>query len=111
MEKQNSDKLLEDTNNKRQNIFHILASNIDSDEILKLLIDHLLKKSINIQEKFNNLDDENHTPLQLAISNNNLSATDYLLKYFDNDLYATNNQANNDLIQRTTLDDDLIGSD
>ena len=111
MEKQNSDKLLEDTNNKKQNIFHILASNVDSDEILKLLIDHLLNQSINIQEKFNNLDDENHTPLQLAISNNNLSATDHLSKYFDNHIYATNNQPNDDFIQRTTIDDDLIKND
>ena len=32
LERKNSDKLLEDTNDKKQNIFHILALNTDSDK-------------------------------------------------------------------------------
>jgi ankyrin repeat protein len=85
LRRENSDKLLEDINDKRQNIFHILALNMNSDEILSLLIDHLLKKSINIQETFDYVDKDNHTPLQLATLKNNLSAIRYLSKYFHND--------------------------
>jgi len=83
LEREKSDKLLEDTNDKGQNIFHILALNTDSDEIFDLFINHLLKNSINIQETFDYVDKDNHTPLQLAILNNNLPATHHLLKYFN----------------------------
>jgi ankyrin repeat protein len=86
LERKNSEELIEDTNNKNQNIFHILALNKNSDLILNLFIDYLLKKSINIQKKFDHVDIDNHTPLQLAIKNYNLSATRHFLKYFDKNL-------------------------
>jgi ankyrin repeat protein len=103
LEKQNSDKLLEDTNDKQQNVFHLLALNNNSDGILDLMINHLLKNSIDIQDKFDHIDADNQTPLQLAISNNNLSAIDHLLKYFNNDIHVKNNHAVDDLIERVLL--------
>jgi ankyrin repeat protein len=107
LEKQNSDKLLEDTNNKGQNIFHILASNSDSDEILELFINYLLKNSINIQEKFDNLDEESHTPLQLAISKNNLVATRHFFKYFKKNVLKTSDHSGDNLIHLAVRYGDL----
>jgi ankyrin repeat protein len=90
LEKENSHKLLDDIiEDKKQNIFHVLALNTNADEILDLLIKHLLKSSIDIQEKFDHVDQDNHTPLQLAISHNNLSATRHLSKYFSNNVHST----------------------
>lgn len=83
LERKESDKLLEDIDNKERNIFHILALNANSNEILDLIINHLLKKSIDISKKFDQMDEDNHTPLQLAVISNNLSATRHFLKYFD----------------------------
>ena len=107
LEKQNLDKLLEAINDKRQNIFHILASNSDSDEILELFINHLLKNSIDIQEKFDNLDDESHTPLQLAISKNNLSATRHFLNYFKKNVLKTGDHSGDNLIHLAVRYGDL----
>jgi ankyrin repeat protein len=103
LKKQNSDKLLEDINDQGQNVFHLLALNNNSDAILHLMINHLLKNSIDIQEKFDHVDADNQTPLQLAISNNNLLAIDHLLKYFNNDIHVKNNHAVDDLIERVLL--------
>ncbi len=72
--------------------------NTDSDSILDLFIEHLLKISINIHEKFDYIDIDNHTPLQLAIKNNNLSATRHLLKYFDKNVYGTSDDIGDTLI-------------
>ncbi len=63
-----------------------------------MFIDYLLKKSINIQKKFDHVDINNHTPLQLAIKNNNLSATRHLLKYFDKSVYGTSEDIGDTLI-------------
>ncbi|CAF0859911.1 unnamed protein product [Adineta steineri] len=82
---------LYDVNNKKQNIFHILAMNKDAEEICDLLIEDLVKKSINIEEKFGNVDEDNHTPLELSIINDNLPITRYLLKHFNNDTSMINN--------------------
>jgi len=65
--------------------------NKNSDLILNLFIDYVLKKSINIQEKFDHIDIDNYTPLQLAIKNNNLPATRHFLKYFDKNIYKKSN--------------------
>jgi ankyrin repeat protein len=83
LERKESDQLLEDIDNKGRNIFHILALTTNSDEILNLIIDYLLKKSIDIFKKFDQMDDDNYTPLQLAVLNNNLPVIRRLLKYFD----------------------------
>jgi hypothetical protein len=48
--------------------------NTDLEEIPDLLIDHLGEKSISIQKKFDLVDEDNRTPLQLVISNDNLPA-------------------------------------
>jgi len=98
LERKNSHEFLEDTNDKNQNIFHILALNTDSDTILDLLIEHLLKNSINIQEKFAHADIDYYTPLQLAIKTNNMTATPHLLKYFDKNVYGTSDDVGDTLI-------------
>ncbi|CAF0934885.1 unnamed protein product [Adineta steineri] len=85
LEHKKFDELLDDVNNKKQNIFHILALNKDAEEICDLLIEDLVKKSINIEEKFGNVDEDNRTPLELSIKNDNLPITRYLLKHFNND--------------------------
>ncbi len=89
LDRENSNTLLEDINNKEQNIFHILALHANSDEIFDLFIDYLLKKSIDIRKTFDHVDEDYHTPLQLAILNNNLPAMLHLLRYFHNDLYIS----------------------
>jgi ankyrin repeat protein len=107
LRKENSDRLLEDTNNKGQNVFHILALNTDSDEILNLFINHLLKNLINISEKFDHVDENNQTPLQLAIKNNNLPARHLISKYFHNDIHDTIDHITDAVIQLTVFYDDL----
>jgi ankyrin repeat protein len=98
LDRENSNILLEDINNKEQNIFHILALHANSDEIFDLFIDYLLKKSINIQEAFDHVDEDHHTPLQLTILNNNLPATRHLLKYFNKNVCETTNHIGENLI-------------
>ncbi|CAF0849512.1 unnamed protein product [Rotaria sordida] len=98
LEKEDSDKLLEDINSRGQNVFHILAMNINSEEIFDLLIEHLIKNSINISEKFDHVDDDNHTPLQLAIISNNLSVTRHFLKHFNKTVCKTNDYTGDNLI-------------
>ncbi|CAF0899054.1 unnamed protein product [Adineta steineri] len=91
LEHKKFDELLDDINNKKQNIFHILAMNKDAEQICDLLIEYLMKKSINIEEKFGNVDEDNHTPLELSIINDNLPITRYLLKHFNNDTLIISN--------------------
>jgi ankyrin repeat protein len=81
--------------------------NTDLDEILDLLIHHLREKSINIQENFDHVDEDNRTPLQLAISNNNLPATRYFLKYCNKNVYDTNNNTGDNLIHLAVRYSDL----
>jgi ankyrin repeat protein len=108
LEREKSDQFLEHTNNKGQNIFHILALNTNSNEILDLFIDHLLKNSINISERFDHVDKDNYTPLQLAILNNNLLATRHLLKYFDKNVCRTSDDIGDNLIHLAVRYGDLI---
>jgi ankyrin repeat protein len=108
LEKENSQKLLDDIiEDKKQNIFHVLAMNTNTDDILDLLIKHLLKNSINIQEKFDHADQDNHTPLQLAISHNNLSATRRLLKYSNDDVCETGDETGDNLVHLAVRFGDL----
>ncbi|CAF1022558.1 unnamed protein product [Adineta steineri] len=85
LEKKRFAELIDAVNNKKQNLFHLLAMNKDAEEICDLLIEYLMKKSINIEEKFGNVDEDNRTPLELSIINNNQPVTRYLLKHFNND--------------------------
>lgn len=107
LEKKDVDRLLENLNGKQQNVFHIIAMNANSEETLKLLIDHMLKKSINISEKFDHVDHDNHTPLQLSIINNNIAATRHLVKYFDKMVCETNDDTGDNLIHLTVRYSDL----
>ncbi|CAF4287950.1 unnamed protein product [Adineta steineri] len=72
--------------------------NKDAEEICDLLIEDLVKKSINIEEKFGNVDEDNHTPLELSIINDNLPITRYLLKYFNKNLRRTTDDTADNLI-------------
>ncbi|CAF4035794.1 unnamed protein product [Rotaria magnacalcarata] len=98
LKRENSDKLLDDTNDRDQNIFHILAINTDSHELLDVIIDYLVKKSVDISVKFDHIDKDNHTPLQLAILNKNISITSCFLKYFNKTLCKTNDNSGDNLI-------------
>ena len=75
--------------------------------MLSLIINHLLEKSVDITAKFDHGDEDNHTPLQLAIQNNNLPATRHLLKYFDKNIRETLNHNNENLIHLAVQHCDL----
>ncbi|CAF4732012.1 unnamed protein product [Rotaria sp. Silwood1] len=107
LEKNDFDKLLEDINSRKQNIFHILAMNINSQDILDLVVEHLVKKSINISEKFDHVDDDYHTPLQLAIIKSNLSATRQFLKHFNKTVCDNNKHRGDNLIHLAVRYSDL----
>ncbi|CAF3462000.1 unnamed protein product [Rotaria sp. Silwood1] len=107
LEKNDFDKLLEDINSRKQNIFHILAMNVNSQDILDLVVEHLVKKSINISEKFDHVDDDYHTPLQLAIIKSNLSATRQFLKHFNKTVCDNNNNRGDNLIHLAVRYSDL----
>lgn len=105
--KEKSESLLEDDNYKKQNIFHIIANNSNSETICNLIIDHLLKKSINIREKFDYVDENNRTPLELAIINNNHFVTQQFLKYFNKNLCETSDYSGDNLIHLAVRHGDL----
>ncbi|CAF0934836.1 unnamed protein product [Adineta steineri] len=98
LEKKRFAELIDAVNNKKQNTFHILALNKDAEEICDLLIEYLMKKSINIEEKFGNVDEDNRTPLELSIINDNLPITRYLLKHFDKNVCQTTDDTGDNLI-------------
>ncbi|UJR23122.1 hypothetical protein I4U23_026143 [Adineta vaga] len=99
LERQNSDKLVNDVTNDGQNILHIVAKNKDSKEMLDVLIDYFDKEAIDIKGRFDKVDNNDNTPLQLAIINNNLSATQVLLKFANKTVC---NRNGDDLIQLAT---------
>lgn len=98
LDKENSDKLLDDTNDREQNMFHILAMNTNSQELLDIIIDYLMNKAVNISLKFDYADSDNHTPLQLAILNKNIPVTSCFLKYFNKTLCETNDNSGDNII-------------
>jgi len=49
-------------------------------------------------KKFDYVDKDNYTPLQLAVSNRNLSIIDQFLKYFNNNIRDTSNHIGDNLI-------------
>ena len=93
-----SEELIDDTDKKKNNIFHVTAFHSTSSEISDLLIDYLLKKSINIQEKFDNFNQDSQTPLQLAIYKNNLLVTKSLLKHFNTNIHEIKNRTGDNII-------------
>ena len=107
LERKDIDQLLDDQNGRNENIFHILASNSDSKEILDLLMEYLNRQSIDIGEKFDDVDDDNHTPVQLAIMNNNLVATRHLFKHSKKDRYETGEHTGDNLIHLAVRYGDL----
>ncbi|UJR23123.1 hypothetical protein I4U23_026144 [Adineta vaga] len=66
LERQNSDKLVNDVTNDGQNILHIVAKNKDSKEMLDVLIDYFDKEAIDIKGRFDN---DDNTSFQLASLN------------------------------------------
>ncbi|CAF3316721.1 unnamed protein product [Rotaria socialis] len=98
LKRENSDVLFDDTNDRDQNIFHILAISTNSQELLDVIIDYLMKKSVNISVKFDHIDKDNHTPLQLVILNKNISITSCFLKYFNKTLCKINDNNGDNLI-------------
>jgi len=108
LENKNSEKLLEDIDEKNNNIFHIIALNLNSSDIFDLLINYLLNKSINIQEKFDCFNKDHLTPLQLSIYKNNLLITKYFLKYFNTNIHETNDLTGDNLIHLAVRHSDLI---
>lgn len=98
MGRKESEKLLADINEKKQNILHILASNTNSIEILDFFIDYLLKKSIDIAKEFDHVDEDNHTPLQSAIRHNHLPMVQHFLKYFNKNVSTISDGVQDNLI-------------
>jgi ankyrin repeat protein len=107
LETKESDLLLEAVDNKNNNIFHILCSNSTSTEILDLFIKHLLKNSINIQQKFDHVNQDHQTPLQLSIYKNNLLVTKLLSQHFKTNVYETYKTTGDNLIHLAVRYGDL----
>jgi ankyrin repeat protein len=107
LERNNADILLEDIDAKDNNIFHIIALNSTSSDILDLVIHHLLGKSIKIQDKFDQSNQDHFTPLQLAITKNNLLVTKSFFKHFNTNVYQTENFTGDNLIHLAVRYGDL----
>ncbi len=107
LEYKDSETLLKDMDAKDNNIFHIIALNLNSSEILDLLINYLLKKSINIQQDFDCFNQDHLTPLQLSIYKNNLLVTKSFLKYFNTNIHETKNLTGDNLIHLAVRYGDL----
>jgi ankyrin repeat protein len=98
LEHKDSKIFIEDIDKKKNNIFHILVLNSSSQETFDLLINYLLEKNISIQQKFDQLNQDHQTPLQLAVYKNNLPATKSLFKHFNDNICDTGNGTGDNLI-------------
>ncbi len=107
LEKKDSKQLIEYIDENKNNIFHLIASYSTSSEILDLIINDLLQKSIPIQEKFDQVNHDGYTPLQLSISKNNLLVTKYFLKYFNTNVHETKNLTGDNLLHLAVRYGDL----
>ncbi|CAF3337011.1 unnamed protein product [Rotaria sp. Silwood1] len=107
LERNNSEELIEYIDEKRNNIFHLITSYSISSEALDLLINYLHEKSISIQEKFDYVNQDYQTPLQLAICNNNLLVTKSLLQYFNTNIHEIKNRTGDNLIHLAVRHGDL----
>lgn len=107
LEREKSEQFFDDINDKGQNIFHLLALHANSNEIIDLLIDYLSKHSIDISEKFDHVDKDNYTPLQLAIISKNILITRQFLKYFDKNIRDNSNRIGDNLIHLAVRSNDI----
>lgn len=98
LENENSKTLIKDTDEKNNNIFHIIALNSISLDMMKLLYNYLTKDSINIQEHFDKMNQDKLRPIQLSITKNNLSITKIFCKFFDKNIYQTKDYTGDNLI-------------
>lgn len=105
LKRPNTDELLDELNQHAENIFHILARNSDASETLELIIDHLVKRSIDIGERFDHVDSGQQTPLQVAICSQNLRATRLLWNYSSKEVLQKQGE---NLIHFTVRHGDLL---
>lgn len=108
LQRENINEYIYDVNYQGQNIFHLLAMNNDSNELFELIIDYLDRNSIDIKEKFDRIDDDKRTPLQIAISKHNFSAMRHLIKYSDKEIVQTSDTLGENLIHFTVRYGDLM---
>lgn len=99
--------LLDATDKKQNNLFHIIVLNSISSETIQWLFDHFHKHSINIVQTFDRANDDHWTPLQLAIRENNLPVTKHFLPHFRTDVYETKNSTGDNLIHLAVRYGDL----
>ncbi|CAM2705369.1 unnamed protein product [Rotaria socialis] len=107
LERKNSEKLIDDMDEKKNNIFHFVALYSKSSEIPDLLIQYLLDKSIPIQAKFDQCNQNHQTPLQLAICEKNLSVTKSIFKHFNTNVHQTKDLTGDNLVHLAVRKGDL----
>jgi len=107
LKNEKSEILLESIDGNDNNIFHIIALNSIPLETIDFLIDHLLKNSIDIRQKFDNFNQDHWTPLQLAIFKNNFLATKSFLKHFQTNIHETKNLTGDNLLHLAVRYGDL----
>lgn len=90
--------LLDAIDQNQNNLFHIIVLNSISSETIQWLLEHFYQHSINIPERFDQVNADHWTPLQLAIQKNNLRATKYFLPYFRTNICQTKNATGDNLI-------------
>jgi len=104
---ENFEKILEDLDDHKNNLFHLLVSDPKRIELLDLIIEKVLEKKISIGEKFDRINDENLTPLQTAIQRNNREATQRLLKYFKTNVFHSTDNSGDNLLHLAVRHGDL----
>ncbi|CAF3636284.1 unnamed protein product [Rotaria sordida] len=107
LQRNKSEELIQYIDDKRNNIFHLIASHSISLEILDLLINYLHEKLISIKEKFDHFNQDYQTPLQIAISKNNLLLTKSLLQYSNTNIHEIKNRTGDNLIHLAVRYGDL----
>ena len=98
MNKKKFEVLLEATDKNENNLFHLMALHSTSTETIQWIIDHLHQNSIEIADKFDRLDHDHWTPLQLAICQNNLPVTKEFLPYFNKNICETKTSTGDNLV-------------
>ncbi|CAF1191711.1 unnamed protein product [Rotaria sordida] len=107
LQRNKSEELIQYIDDKRNNIFHLIASHSISLEIFDLLINYLHEKLISIKEKFDHFNQDYQTPLQIAISKNNLLLTKSLLPYSNTNIHEIKNRTGDNLIHLAVRSGDL----
>lgn len=107
LKKKYSEKLIYETDNEKNNVLHLVVLYSTSTEILDLLLNYFTENSVPIQQKFDLVNRDNQTPLQLAISKNKLSFTKSLLKYSNTNVCKTHDRTGDNLIHLAVRHADL----